>query len=75
MVLQASQTVGDEAFTPLADRMSVAAQFKSDELVGGFVRLSSPQDNAATKDERLGSGAGANEGLELETKFRSQFDR
>jgi hypothetical protein len=72
--LQASQAVGDEAFTPLADGMSVAAQFNSDELVGRFVRLSGPQDNAATKDKGLRCGKCAEKGFELEAEFRSQFD-
>jgi hypothetical protein len=65
----------NEAFPPLPDRVSVAAQFGSDVLVGRVVRRSGTQDNAATKDKRLGGGAGAKEGLELEAKFRSQFDR
>jgi len=53
--------------------MSVAAQFQSDELVRRFVRSRSPQDNAATKDEGLRGGAGAEKGFELEAEFGSEF--
>lgn len=74
MVLQASQALGDEAFPPLPDGVSVAAQFGSDVLVGRVVRRSGPQDAAAAKDERLGGGAGAAKRFKLEAEFGSQFD-
>jgi hypothetical protein len=73
--LEAHEAVGNEAFPPLPDRVSVAAQFGSDVLVGRVVHGSGTQDNAAPKDKRLRSRAGAKEGLELEAKLGSQFDR
>jgi hypothetical protein len=74
MVLQAGQAYGHEAFPPLADGVSVAAQFQSDVLVGRIVRRSSPQDNTATKNEGLGCGTGAEKGFKLEAVFGRQFD-
>jgi hypothetical protein len=35
--------------------MAVATEFVSDLLVGGMIGLGGAQDDAATKDERLGS--------------------
>jgi hypothetical protein len=66
--------MGHEAFPPPADGVSVTAQFGGENLVGWVVRRSGPQDQAATKDERLGSGAGAQQGFELAAQFRDQFD-
>jgi len=74
MVLQARQALDDEAFAPLPDGVAVAAQFGGDVLVGRIVRRSGPQDNAATHDERLGGGAGADKGFELGAEFGSQCD-
>src|SRR5262245_55484722 len=64
-VLEALQAAGDEAFAPLADSMAVTVQFGGDVLVGRVVCLGSPQDDAAAKGQRLGGGAGADEGVEM----------
>jgi hypothetical protein len=73
--LEAGKATGDEAFAPLADRVAVAAEFGSDVLIGRGVRLGGEQDDAATKDEGLGGGTGADEVFEVSADFGGQFDR
>ena len=73
-VLESLQAFCDEAFAPLADGMAVTVQCGGDVLVGRVVRLGGVQDDAAAEGQRLGSGAGADEGLQLATQVGGQFD-
>jgi hypothetical protein len=73
--LQSLQALGDEALSPAADGVAVAAQFGSDVLVGRGVGRGGTQDDAAPKNERLRRGAGAHQVLEVDAQFRRQFDR
>jgi hypothetical protein len=54
--------------------MAVTVQCGGDVLVGRVVRLGGVQDDAAAEGQRLGSGAGADEGLQLATPVGGQFD-
>jgi hypothetical protein len=63
-----------EAFSPLADGVSVTVELGRDGLVGRVVRLSGTEDDAATKDQCLRGGAGTQQGVELAANFRGQFD-
>src|SRR2546430_2618553 len=63
-VLQALQAVDEKAFTPAADSVAVAAKFAGDVLVGGIVRLSCTQDDAAAESQRLRCGPGPSQGFE-----------
>jgi hypothetical protein len=54
--------------------MAVAVQCGGDVLVGRVVRLGGVQDDAAAEGQRLGSGAGADEGLQMSTQAGGQFD-
>jgi hypothetical protein len=67
--------LGNEAFPPASDGVAVAAQFGSDVLVGRGVGRGGTQDDAAPKNERLRSGAGAHQVFEVDAQLRSQFDR
>jgi hypothetical protein len=49
--------------------VAITVEFGSDLLVGGAVGLSGAQDDAAAEDQRLGRGAGADEGLQLLLNF------
>jgi len=60
-VLEAGEAFGDEAFAPLADGVAVAVEFGSDVLIRRGVRLGGEQDDAATEDECLRGGTGADE--------------
>jgi hypothetical protein len=62
--------VGDEAFAPLADGMTIAVQFRRDLPVGGRILSGSAENEAAAKDQGLRGRAGAEEGLELVAEFR-----
>src|SRR5688572_22865211 len=73
-ILEPLQASGDEAFAPLADGMAVTAQFGGDVLVGRAVRLGGAQHDAAAEGQRLGRGAGADEGFESAARLGVQFD-
>src|SRR5947209_4817873 len=62
-VVQAFEPLGDEAFAPLADGMTVAAQFGGDLPVGGVSAGGGPQDDAAAEDQCLRGRACPHEGL------------
>jgi hypothetical protein len=64
----------DEAFPPLADGVTVTAQFGGDLLVGRVIGACSPQDDATAEDQRLRGGSGAEEGLNLVPGVVRQFD-
>ena len=64
-----------EAFSPLADGVAVAVEFGSDVLIRRGVRLGGEQDDAATEDECLRGGTGADEVFEVVTHLGSQLDR
>ena len=59
------ETVGDEAFSPLADGVAVAVERGGDGLVGGPVIVGRPQDQATAEGQRLGGGGGAGQGGQL----------
>ena len=74
-ILEAGEAFGDEALAPLADGVTVAPQIGSDALIRRGVGLGGEQDDAATEDEGLGGGTGADEVFELDAHFGSQLDR
>src|SRR5262245_379547 len=71
-VLKARQALGHEAFPPLPDGVAVATQFGGDVLVGRVACCRSGQDDTAAEGQRLGSGAGADDGFELAAKLVGQ---
>jgi hypothetical protein len=62
--LKALDAFINEALTPLADSVPVTAQLGGNLLVGRVV-LGGEQDDAATEDQGLRGGTGADKGLEL----------
>src|SRR3954451_24480971 len=64
-VVQAVEALGDEAFAPLADGMTITAQFGGDRLVGRAIIVGGPQDDATAEGQGLRGGAGAEEDPEL----------
>jgi hypothetical protein len=72
--VQAIEAPGDEAFAPLADGMTVTAQFGGDLLVGRAIVPGGTQDDATAEGQRLRGGAGAEEGLKLISGFVRQRD-
>src|SRR5262245_12569869 len=73
-VLQAREARGDEAFTPLTDRMPVAIQLLGDLLVGRVIVGDGVPDEATPEGQGLGRGTGADQGLELVAKIRGEDD-
>ena len=73
-VLEARQTLSNEAFPPLADGVPVAIQLLGELLVGGIVSGRGVQDEATAERQGLGSGTGADQGLEVLAEFRRQDD-
>jgi hypothetical protein len=72
--LQAGKARGDEAFAPQANGVSIAVQFSGDLLIVGVVGVGGAQDEAAAQDQGLGSGACADQLLELLSDVRGQVD-
>jgi hypothetical protein len=73
--LQASEAVGHEAFAPLADGVSIAAQFGGNLLVGRVIVFGRTEDEATACDQGLRGGAGADQRLQLLPEFGGQHDR
>jgi hypothetical protein len=55
--------------------MSITVEFGSDVLVGGFVFLGNTENEAASEGERLGRGAGLDQGLKLSAVLVGEDDR
>lgn len=72
--MQAGQAGRGEAFTPQADGMAIAAEVRGDLLIMGPVVIGSAQDKPAAKDEGVGRGACADEGLQLLVGFWGKDD-
>src|SRR5262245_53950501 len=73
-VLQAFKAPGNEAFAPATGGVAIAAKFGGNFLVGGVVRLSGAQDDTATENQGLGSGAGPDQGFKFTAKFVLELD-
>jgi hypothetical protein len=73
--LQAGETDGYKAFTPLADGVPIAAHFGGDLLVGRLIVVGSTEDEATACDQSLRSGAGTDQHLQLLPEFDGQHDR
>ena len=72
--LQSFKALGDEAFAPATDGVAIATELGGDLLVGRVVRRRGGQDDAAAESQRLGGGAGTDQGLKLTAKFVLEFD-
>lgn len=66
--------MNDEAFTPLADGVSVTIQLFGDLLVGGVSVGSGVEDEATAEDQRLRRGTNTEQGLQLVTQLRCELD-
>src|SRR4051812_8859113 len=73
-ILQSGEAGGHEAFTPLADGVPVARQFRGDLLVVGLVGGGGAKDKPAAKDQGLRCRAGPDQGLELPVQFGGKDD-
>lgn len=62
-----------EALTPLTNGMAVTVQFVSDLLVGRSILVGGAEDEATSKGQSLGRGTGSEEGFELLTYLRGEY--
>src|SRR5580704_8447007 len=68
-ILEARETVSDEAFAPLADGVPVAIQLLRELLVGGVVGDGSVKDETAAEGQGLRRRASTGQCLELLPEF------
>lgn len=67
--MEAGQSVGSEAFPPLADGVSVAVEFLGKLLVGRVVVVGGVEDEAAAEGQGLRGGSGLDERVDLLTEL------
>lgn len=67
--MEAGQSVGSEAFAPLADGVAVAVESLGKLLVGRVVVVGGVEDEAAAEGQGLRGGSGLDERVDLLTEL------